>query len=76
MKIHENGDVTFTRNEVFIVGCGINGLYADDATTYELASAVLTTKLPCALANAGWKFFRESVEDLIAGGDVGVFTGL
>ena len=76
MKVHENGDVTFTRNEVFVIGSGVIGLINPGAKTYEVAAAALLRHLPVKLHAAEWKFVVISAQDIALGGDVGVFTGL
>lgn len=76
MKINPDGSVEFTRNEVFVIGSGINGFYAADAMKFETSAARLCMELPNKLREAGWNHNKEAGMDLARGGDIGVFTGL
>ena len=77
MQIHENGDVTFTRNEMFIYLNGTHGLGGYPANDVEALAAVMIADLPPYLERQGYgKHCTAAQLDIGGGGSVGIFAEL
>lgn len=77
MKIDENGDVTFTRNEMFIYLSGTHGLSGRAANGMEALAAIMITDFPPYLESQGYtKHVEAARADIAAGGSMGIFAEL